>query len=259
MRSSGTAIDARSASESPVRNLPVHDMSQIHLSDHLTGPGCPLCAIRAAAQKRYLETLIYEGVNDPGNRDELIAGRGYCGRHALALRDEDREQTGESLGTAILYAAVLRERLGELKRLVGVRGRGLTRHVDRASVPPRCPVCGHVAAANRRAILGLIRLLGDDAWVEAMARAAFCLEDLLGLWSTVARSGSPAQARFEPIGEAQVARLAQLTEDLEDLSHNSTWDRRQLLTDAQMQSTRRGADCLAGTESQWRRRIGGDS
>jgi hypothetical protein len=56
-----------------------------------------MCELEAAATRRYLDSLLYESVNDPGVRENLIRSQGYCLRHAhLLLGFKD------GLGTAIL-------------------------------------------------------------------------------------------------------------------------------------------------------------
>jgi hypothetical protein len=59
--------------------------------------GRAMCELEADAARRYLDSLLYESVNDPGVRENLIRSKGYCLRHAhLLLGFKD------GLGTAIL-------------------------------------------------------------------------------------------------------------------------------------------------------------
>ncbi|MBI2941350.1 MAG: hypothetical protein HYY04_13020 [Chloroflexi bacterium] len=74
------------------------------LLEALAGPGCPVCALVRRTSWRYLDTLAYENVNDPGIRARLRAAHGFCNRHAWAFLDEQRE----ALGTAIIARDVLR-------------------------------------------------------------------------------------------------------------------------------------------------------
>ena len=133
----------------------------------VSGEGCPLCSVRATAGRQYLRTLIYEAVNDRDMRAALDKSRGYCRRHVLALRDEDRRQTGDAVGAGTLFAAILRQRLHELEELLAAQGRSLERAVNRASAPPNCPVCRHERSAQDSAVGGVIRMLADDAWATA--------------------------------------------------------------------------------------------
>jgi len=60
--------------------------------------GCPLCRLEADSVHRYLDTLLYESVNDPGVRVDLVRAKGYCRRHAQKLA-----RMGNVFGIAILY------------------------------------------------------------------------------------------------------------------------------------------------------------
>ena len=94
--------------------LPVRDVGEMRLSEHLAGPGCPLCAARAAIEVRLIDSLIGEAVNDIGVRADLDRSGGYCARHLAMLPERERRLRGGTLGSAILLGAVLRRRLERL-------------------------------------------------------------------------------------------------------------------------------------------------
>jgi hypothetical protein len=80
--------------------------------------GCALCELEADGMRRYLDSLLYESVNDPGVRENLIRSKGYCLRHAdLLLGFKD------GLGTAILYQDQVRLFLGFLSGLQGMKAK----------------------------------------------------------------------------------------------------------------------------------------
>ncbi len=54
---------------------------------------------------RYIDTLNYEGVNDPGLRESLRKSRGLCNRHAW----EWSHVRGSPLGVAIVYQNLVRD------------------------------------------------------------------------------------------------------------------------------------------------------
>jgi len=74
------------------------------LLEALQAGSCPLCALGKRATERYLDTLIYEQVNDPGTRRKTRAGQGFCRLHAWQLR-----RGGGALGIGILYRDVVRD------------------------------------------------------------------------------------------------------------------------------------------------------
>ena len=94
--------------------LEAHDNVDIALSEELFKGGCPLCRHRVVQGRRFLRSLVYEGVNDVGFRKVLERSRGFCERHTVALYEADRDEMGGALGAAILLESVLRHRLAEL-------------------------------------------------------------------------------------------------------------------------------------------------
>lgn len=80
------------------------------LQDAMQRPGCFLCHLEAAHEKRFLDTLFYEFVTDQGVRERLRTG-GFCRNHAqklFALRPS-------VLGMAIVYQDLLHQYLSSLR------------------------------------------------------------------------------------------------------------------------------------------------
>lgn len=98
------------------------------LLEALRRPGCALCQLAARAAARYLDTLSYEGVNDPAIRARLRAARGLCRAHAWHLL----EDLHDALGTAIICRDVL-----------NTLAAGLRRSAQPSSIAPTrpCPAC----------------------------------------------------------------------------------------------------------------------
>ncbi len=71
--------------------------------------GCAVCRLVNRTGRRFLESLLYEHVNDPGAQAEFRESLGPCPRHAYLMLD-----VGDGLGTAILYRAATRELLETL-------------------------------------------------------------------------------------------------------------------------------------------------
>ncbi|MHB0858046.1 MAG: DUF6062 family protein [Anaerolineae bacterium] len=82
------------------------------LRDALPLPGCPICRLRDEATERYLESLIYEKVNDYGLRSRIRQARGFCPAHTWGLA-----RKGAALGAAIISRDVLREVLRTVKKV----------------------------------------------------------------------------------------------------------------------------------------------
>jgi hypothetical protein len=74
--------------------------------------GCAVCRLVDRTGRRYLESLLYEDVNDPGVQSGFRGSLGFCPRHAHLMLD-----AGDGLGTAILYRAATQELLQTLSRV----------------------------------------------------------------------------------------------------------------------------------------------
>jgi len=84
------------------------------LLDACAKGGCPACTLTLAAVTHYLESIIYEHVNDPEFRDAVVASRGYCNSHSWRLRE-----MRVALGVALIYRDVVRDAAEEIARRAG--------------------------------------------------------------------------------------------------------------------------------------------
>ena len=75
------------------------DLTWVHIMDSFKKEGCPLCFLTKSSLDRYLDSFLYESVNDPGIRKELHRTGGFCNAHAWQLTDFSVGR----LGIAILY------------------------------------------------------------------------------------------------------------------------------------------------------------
>jgi hypothetical protein len=191
--------------------------------DALGEDGCPLCRLRREAVHRYLDSLLYESVNDVGLRQTLLRSRGFCAEHAWAL-----VRLGDSLGTAIIYQDQVAEAIRDVQQAAravsALRRRGLWRAdgprdgtpaaVLRGRRTPAapCPACQVADEATARYLSSLVAHLDDPEVRRAIERSAFlCLPHLTGALEA-ARTPDEARAMLE-ITEAKLTDLrAELAE-----------------------------------------------
>ncbi|MCL5075775.1 MAG: DUF6062 family protein [Chloroflexi bacterium] len=79
------------------------DLSTIDLEIAFEQAGCPICHLVLQKEKRWLWSLLWENVNDPGIRAGIAASWGFCYEHAWKLAALERDEFGSCLGTAIIY------------------------------------------------------------------------------------------------------------------------------------------------------------
>ncbi len=189
-----------------------------------------------------LDGIIGEFVLDIPFRRDLERTQGFCRRHTRELIETDRRGSG-ILGSSMLYSAILGRRLELVREVAGAKGRSLRTRVAAARKRPPCVACAQGATGVETAIHRLVERSGDAAWAEAVATAAFCLDDLLLVWE-IARD-DPAWA---PIGRRQLDRLEEMRVRLDGFADHSAHDRRHLLTDRERQAADEAAALLGGAD-----------
>lgn len=129
----------------PDRHLPF-----FRVLDAARLPGCLLCRLVRTDTRRYIESVLYESVNDVGFRARWRASRGFCHRHAWILAEFQ-----DALGTAILYEDLIRHYGDKL----------LT-----ANAGTQCPLC-HAERVNLRDRLAVLEQSWDDQELRAAVEA----------------------------------------------------------------------------------------
>jgi hypothetical protein len=137
-------------------------------------PGCPLCQVSLAFVRSYLDSTMYERVNDSGVRAALRDARGYCNTHAWMLT----EGHGVVLGTALIQRDVLNTALAATD--VAPLGRGARQYAQdilrRLRPTAECPACANRRTMEGSAIHTLLKYLDDAHLAAALAETSgLCL------------------------------------------------------------------------------------
>lgn len=147
------------------------------LYDAFSKSGCPVCRLTLDSVHHYLDSLIYEYVNDPDTHQALRAARGLCPVHAWHVQDEIN---ASALGIAVLYEGVIRHLLADMGRVEADGGRRQVSQAQSAlAARGPCPACEHQAHVEEHL---LRNLLSHIAHAEFAARfrqsAGLCLPHL---------------------------------------------------------------------------------
>lgn len=86
--------------------------------------GCFVCNIMYSYTLQILSTLVGENVNKPFARDRIYDSMGFCNQHAWMLKDLEREEYGDFLGQAIIYAGLIEKMVNDIDE-VKTQGMGL--------------------------------------------------------------------------------------------------------------------------------------
>ncbi|MGC8782060.1 MAG: DUF6062 family protein [Anaerolineae bacterium] len=193
------------------------DTLYYELMDALAAGGCPLCRLGRRAAGRYIATLNYEGVNDPGLRRALRDAHGLCHRHAW----EWTRLRGSPLGVAIVYRNLVKDLAEAIEgqaegRSTGPRGRRPA--AARLAPAGRCPACRAEDEAVQRYGRTLLAWLDRADLATAYAGAGgLCLPHLREILSLA----NDAQARVLLAWQQRVYRnlIGQLDEFIRKHDH----------------------------------------
>lgn len=158
-----------------------------HLEDALQEPGCPICRIGQDAAHRYLDSILYESVNDPRVRLNLAKSLGFCFDHSREMLTFP----GERLGIAIIEQDMLKQALKLLHQHQGpsrrnrFRQRQQNQNQQQASGSDRnlsqlapCPACEHRNEGEDRAMKELVKHLVGDLEAPLRTAGGLCLPHL---------------------------------------------------------------------------------
>jgi hypothetical protein len=202
-----------------------HSRTHFDLIDAFQQTDCPVCRLVQATVQRYLESINYEYVNDPGVRAELERARGFCPTHAAQWLS-----LAHPLGTALIYEPILDQISRELSALrPGGRGRLLSSVAaklgarggadaspdggDLLVAPGRCPACREQGESERMFLTVLVDGLRDPDFQAAYERSdTLCVPHLRRVFSLGIED--PA---FSVLRDAGLARQARLREQLREV------------------------------------------
>jgi hypothetical protein len=234
-------------------NLPARDFEEIRLAEALERGRCPICDARQEASYAALRGLAREGATDRGLRAQMDKGLGFCQPHSVGLSRMELLQTSSQLATAVLLDAVLRRRLATLRKVADNDAPGQVRGLTELS-EPRCPVCARSAEASGTALRRLLELSADAVWAAALGTGEICLNDICALGIAAASLPKDVQSRWSGILAAQLKRLDDLQETLAEYAHNSTSDRRHLITREQQEASAASIRLFGGSPDRDRQR-----
>lgn len=222
-------------------DLPQRDLVDVRLVAAIELGGCAVCAVRARAESAAtVAVLDGERVMDFQFRAGLERTNSFCRRHAVELIVAERRATG-ILSSSILYGTLLGRRLAVVREALGTRGRGRRKRLAEAGIRPPCVICSEGAAAVDVASQRLVERSADGAWAAVIGEIPFCVDDLVALLALAGDSPS-----FGPIAESQLARLEDLEQRLDAFAHNSSPDRRHLMTEAHRRAADEASRALGG-------------
>lgn len=163
-----------------------YSKTYVDLLERFSRRGCAICGLLLHDEHRFVDSLLYEFVNDAGSQQTFRRGRGYCNHHSWLIA----HQYGYSLGISILFEAALDGVLEilesenssfQLPRLeTTVSGwfgaKGDTRLADKLEPEIPCPVCVSLCKSESSYIETFAEYWSDTAFQSAYQQShGLCL------------------------------------------------------------------------------------
>jgi len=181
------------------------------LYEAFSRPGCPVCRLTLDSVHHYLDSLIYEYVNEPPTHEAIRAARGFCPAHAWHVQDEIH---ASALGIAVLYEGVIRHLLADMGPVEPGGGRRQLGQAESALAPRGpCPACEHQALVEEHLLRNLLAHIGEPEFAaEFGASAGLCLPHLRQMLAQKGRAEHKTQvlAIQQAIWGQLQAQLAEL-------------------------------------------------
>jgi len=202
---------------------PTKFFAYFELQDACKEEGCPVCFLVVKISLRSLDNLMWERVNDPTTREDLIASRGFCNWHAWMIPQVPHSQSG----TAILHEHLVREQTGTLNRLRRTRSpiRPWTRLFRRLVGPvdaltavsggegkAPCAICTHVRSFEATYLQTCLEYMTDlDFQRSFEGSSGLCVPHLY-----LAVSLHPEHPNLPALFNQQLAKMEALRIDLQE-------------------------------------------
>jgi hypothetical protein len=197
--------------------------------------GCPVCRRAWQTSNETMEIFLWENVNDPRIRGEIIASYGFCNYHARLLVSRELSNSGVALGVNIIYEQLGRIVAGELDKAApkpktfGFFERLLSRGEQKEKVLPPKDICPACKLTNQAVINTLSTLFESvekgvvDLKEAYLTSDRLCFDHLrLGLQHYGSRH--PAASRF--FIDDTVGRLSQVSVDMQGYIRKNNWEYR---------------------------------
>ena len=232
---------------------PTKFVAYFELVDACKEDGCPVCFLVAKISLRSLDNLMWERVNDPSTRNDLVASQGFCNWHAWMILQVPHSQSG----TAILHEHLVREQTEILKRLERMHraGRPWKRLLRRLFSPfdrptavsgrekkTPCPICAQVRSFEATYLwIGLEFMSDLDFQRSFEGSFGLCIPHLY-----MAVSLHPDHPNLQALLNQQIAKMEALRGHLQEFIRKHDYRFRKEPIGDEGTAWRRSIELLAG-------------
>jgi len=196
-----------------------HTLFSSEFAEACAGWGCPFCALAQNGVRRHLRSLLHEYVLAPDIHLRVASSHGFCNVHGWLLQRTEQALEHNSMGTAILYASVLKHLVEDLDACLA-KGRLRRTSFSAAALlrlrpDQTCLACEREAEIERHAMDAFIVHLTETGCEGTLAKryadsGGACLPHLGALLQM-----DPPEACARWLVQVQRANAAILAEQLE--------------------------------------------
>lgn len=226
------------------------DLTTIDLKVAFREQGCPVCRLRYAREDRCIYNTLYEHVNDPDTRSQLVRSLGFCPSHAWQMQQMEQANWHDGMGTAIIYEDITARARAGLRSYLNrpaleeidphrrksrrrtrrgsgsEEGRARTEGLPRGLAPrERCRVCASGDEAESWLVETLVRACDQEefrGWYRSSE--GLCLPHLR---QALAHAAYKAHADIERLlAETAVDRLDRLAYNLKEYVRKESYENR---------------------------------
>jgi len=182
-----------------------------NLLEQFKDPACPICAQAMKSVQNFLDTYLYEGVNDDTNWNRLSAAGGWCARHGRQM-----EGFSDGLAVSLFYRFEIRKRV---KNLGEKKGKGW---FGNAKPKPPCPACVYQAEIEASQAHLMSRALAEPEFRAALeGHPGLCLPHVEGVLRQM--KGDEAGS----FKELSAAKLEALCAELDEIVKKSDYQNKE--------------------------------
>jgi hypothetical protein len=208
-----------------------------------TLPGCPVCRLTLDSVHHYLDSLIYEYVNEPDTHFAVRAARGFCPTHAWHIQDE---LNASALGIAVLYEGLIRNMLREMGDPNAHGGKKeVAQALDAMTPKAGCPACAHQTTIEDHLIRSVLDHLNQEEFAAAFRQSAGLCMPHLRLALTHKEGRPSAKAHLIALQQEIWGRLQR---DLEEFIEKHDYHRADESMGEEGSSPRRSIEQMAGAK-----------
>ena len=171
------------------------DLIGVYLKESFKRPGCPVCTLIEQCEKKTIEEILYEHVNDPVVRERFAESLGLCSYHAWKIKEiAYSNPLYGGLGVAVIYRHMLSLYIKNLEKGEQIREK-------------ECYLCKSVKEKERYTVGGLADRMKELFEEYKTSEAILCKKHYDMLYLALKKKNVELAEHFK---EVQIQKLKEI-------------------------------------------------